>query len=591
MAFRGDDCICLFDLFLAFGVGEQLIADRAGVILDVAFLGTGRFLRFRLGQRMSLRGDDRICLFDLFLAFGIGEQLSAGRAGVILDVARFRAGGFLCFRLGQRMLARRGNGLESDRAAEFAGILGITLLHAGRFLQYLRQLIVADGELYLLGEVYPENAYGIPDRVLARFRRGEFTVFHSGARAVVQAVPDVGDGLRLLLRGARPCDGGENDLRARLHAVERFVIFQRQRGDLLALRIEGRFPTQFLLRKGDRFSPRLHVVYHEHGVRRDFDGDRIAVLKRDLRQVVIQLVFRLFGDGGKSFGIVAERRHDRSRTAAVERDDVEHVALPFEAQQPGRAFLRIVPTPFERLELREPVVAHPAELRDVVARAGAHAAVHGVGSSAAVGDAHERLCGNAFPARIVIADICRRLVCARPYDLEAVIRVADFRDGEHDFGGVVPVFAGNSPFDGGIAAEHTGKADRIRLVRIELVGRDQQTRLPDRRALFFGRGLCKIGVAADDIARGSLHRRPVDGNEIGGRRLLKYEVVAHFERYFLRNIQLAVAERCGIAHRISACDRRRQFGSGRICDGELLPFSAADAVRDVLHRLRLGGSL
>ena len=90
---------------LALRVGERLAARRAGIIFDIARFRASRFLGFRLGQLMT-RGNGDFRHFRLTLR--VGERLAARRAGIIFDIARFRASRFLGFRLGQLMT--RGNG-------------------------------------------------------------------------------------------------------------------------------------------------------------------------------------------------------------------------------------------------------------------------------------------------------------------------------------------------------------------------------------------------------------------------------------------------------------------------------------------------
>ena len=96
VAFRRNNPTVLCNLVLAAGIAEVLAATRAGVILTVARRRAGRCLCVMVYQIVAQRCDHPAVGPDLVLAVCVAEVLTAHRAGVILAVARRRAGRCLC---------------------------------------------------------------------------------------------------------------------------------------------------------------------------------------------------------------------------------------------------------------------------------------------------------------------------------------------------------------------------------------------------------------------------------------------------------------------------------------------------------------
>ena len=111
-----DDPAILCDLVFAVFIGEELAADGAGPVCAVAVLGAGGFLRLGLSQAVTRSLDDPAVLFDLGLAFFIGEVFAASGTSPVCAVAVFRAGGSLRLGLGHAVTRR---GLHHGSAERF----------------------------------------------------------------------------------------------------------------------------------------------------------------------------------------------------------------------------------------------------------------------------------------------------------------------------------------------------------------------------------------------------------------------------------------------------------------------------------------
>ena len=125
MSFRRDGNARKRYLILAVLIRETFFAIRAGPVLNIAGLGTGRILRRRLCERMTGRSDHRIGLGNFVVTVLIAEVLAAPFALPVLNVSGRRAGRCLRRRPLQRMAERRDHRLRrrdlrvSVRIAEY----------------------------------------------------------------------------------------------------------------------------------------------------------------------------------------------------------------------------------------------------------------------------------------------------------------------------------------------------------------------------------------------------------------------------------------------------------------------------------------
>ena len=315
-----DHGLLLRDLVLAIGIAEQLAANGAGVILDVAVRKVGGILLFGLVQSVRRFRGHGILLVDLRGTGGVGEELAANRAGIILDVALCLTGSSLGLGFEQFM-----TGLDRRQA-----VIG------DKLRQDLSRLVVADlGRMFTgAGVILGRRQVAEPDIPSVRLRFDRF-LDHIQALGGHHTVCPHDAGMLVVL-----CDHGIQQLSDR--RFQRSGVAACRQTDVVGAQIDDHdLLAVAVQRKGlVRRSVRLLLRGQHTGSRDAGVGDH--------REVGVQLCRRLSGiaqHGVLVFDIIIVARPEHSVT------DGDGVAQEFDLQ---RLFLglRQRTAVFDRLQFR-----------------------------------------------------------------------------------------------------------------------------------------------------------------------------------------------------------------------------------------------